>query len=518
MKKTSTSIFDLIHSLSMAEKKYFKMLSSLKGGDKNYLVLYDVIEKQNRYDEGAIRNTCRGQKFLRHLSVAKRRLHNSILRSLENYHNSTDINLRSQISKAGILLDKGLTDQALKLLRAAKSIAYQHEHWELLMEILIMERIPYSAQELLKMSHLNEEIKTVLKKLNNIDDYRTLHYKITRKIHEAEPMRTKKEQVFITKLMRHPLLRNLKQASCAEAKATYYEVWSLYYFFKRDFIRGYELSKEQCKFIETHSHQLRDYGKRYLFGLNMSVIFIGYLLSVNHNLYEEMQILLNKIRAYPIASHSLKISYWSNSYINELNAFMRTGDFEKVFPVIKAIEANNDFLNKDPAVSPIILYYNIAYMLFGAGSYNKALFWTQKIVEQPEGAFRHDVYAAARILFLLIHYEIHKDAQLLKSLQRSTLYLLSKQNRLFKLEKALMNCLHQVMKVSIDKHERILAFHVLKTTLLKLMKDPLEKVAMEEFDFLSWVESKIQHKTFEDVVKEKSKQLFRISRGALKKV
>ncbi|MBI4946422.1 MAG: hypothetical protein HY840_08480, partial [Bacteroidetes bacterium] len=51
---------------------------------------------------------------------------------------------------------------------------------------------------------------------------------------------------------------------------------------------------------------------------------------------------------------------------------------------------------------------------------------------------------------------------------------------------------------------RSAAFQELKTSLLKLMKNPMEKATMEEFDFMSWVESKIQNKTFAEVVRQKA--------------
>ncbi|MBI4945595.1 MAG: hypothetical protein HY840_04245 [Bacteroidetes bacterium] len=500
MKNTSTALFDLIYSLAMAEKKYFKLFSSLQGGDKSYLKLYDAIVKQGVYNEDAIRIACRGEKFLRHLSVAKRRLHTNILRSLENYHSSADINLRSRLSKAEVLLGKGLTAQAMKLLRETKLIAYHHERWELLMEILGMERTPYSAVELLKIPHLNEEMKAVLEKLSNIDDYRTLHYKIILRIQQAEPMRAKMESSRVEKLMRHPLLRNSKQASCAEAKAYYYEIWSFYFLFKRDLIRGYKISKEQCDFVETHLHQLRDPGKKHLFALNMSVIFIGFLLPRNRSLYGEMQEALQKIRSYPLTTPALP-KFWVSSYINELNMFMLMGDFEKVFPALKAIEENKDMLNQASAVTKINLYYNIAYMLFGAGSYNKALLWLSKIIDHSEEELRKDTQANARILSLLVHYELHKDEQFLDSLKRSALHFLSTHQRLFKLEKALMHCLNQIMGKLISRKKQSDALQELKTSLLKLMKNPLEKAAMENLDFLSWVESKIQNKTFAEVVK-----------------
>ncbi|MBI4946230.1 MAG: hypothetical protein HY840_07495 [Bacteroidetes bacterium] len=504
MKKTSTALFELIHSLTMAEKKYFKMFSSFKGGDKSYLRLYDAIEKQGSYNEEAIHATCRGQNFLRHISVAKRRLHANILRSLENYHTSADINLRSQLNKSEILLRKGLSDQALKLLKTAKPLSYQHEKWGLLIELLDMERILYVA-ELRDMSHLNQEKKAVLEKLSNVHEYQTIHHEITRMVYKAGPLRTKKELLLVSKLMRHPLLRNSKQALCAEAKTYYYEIWSQYYRFKRDAIKGYHTSKEHCEFIKTHFHQLKDPGKRHLFALNSIVIFIGYLLPFKRSLYGEMQEVLKKLRSYPPITNAL-VTFWVASYVNELNALMQIGDFEKVIPVIKAIEENQDLLSQMPSSLRNSIYYNIAYMNFGADRYNEALRWLQ-IIDWSAGIFRQDVQASARLLSLLTHYELHKDEQLLNSLKRSTLHFLSTRHRLFKVEEALMHCLHQIMGKAISKKERSTAFQEFKTTLLKLRKNPIEKIAMEDFDFLSWVESKIQNKTFAEIVRKKVKRI-----------
>ncbi|MBI4945971.1 MAG: hypothetical protein HY840_06180 [Bacteroidetes bacterium] len=507
MKKAGAELFELIHSLGKAEKRYFRMFSSsMQGGNKSYLKLYDAMEKQGAYNEVAIRSACRGHDFLKHLSVTNSRLYNTILRTLENYHRGADINLHNQLRKAEILLGKGLTAHALKLLKTAKAIAYEQEQWELLMKLLIMERIPYAATNLPKMLHLNEEMEVVLKKLNNINDYRKIHHRMIQMGHEVGPMRTSKELLLIKQLMRHPLVRDSNQASCAESKAYYYEIWSLYYRFKRDPAKGYAISKEQCDFIETHLHRLRDPEKRYLFALNISVIFMGYLLSVNRGLYGEMQKALQKIRSYPIASPAVKATFWGNSYVNELNAFMRIGDFAKIFPALKEIEENKDLLNQVPAVNKINLHYNIAYLLFGAGSYNEALHWVRKIIDQPINILRQDTQAFARILNLLLHYELHKDEELLDSLKRSTLHFLSTRHRLFKVEEALMHCLHQVTGKTISGKKHRDAFRELKISLLKLMKDQMEKAALEDFDFLSWVESKIENKTFAEVVRQKAER------------
>ena len=57
----------------------------------------------------------------------------------------------------------------------------------------------------------------------------------------------------------------------------------------------------------------------------------------------------------------------------------------------------------------------------------------------------------------------------------------------------------------ISKEKQILAFRKLKTELEEIVKDPFEKRALEYFDFISWLESKIDNRPFAEVVREKAK-------------
>ena len=75
--KPSTELFSLIKSLTKSEKRFFKLNSSLQSGDKNYLKLFDYIEKQNSYNEEKLKNNFKGEKFILHLPSEKNHLYKS---------------------------------------------------------------------------------------------------------------------------------------------------------------------------------------------------------------------------------------------------------------------------------------------------------------------------------------------------------------------------------------------------------------------------------------------------------
>ena len=88
------SLFELIKSLSASEKRYFK--GSIPGGNepRNYMRLFDAIDKMHTYDEREIKRRFRGDKFINQIHVMKIYLHDSIMKSLRNYHSATSSSLK----------------------------------------------------------------------------------------------------------------------------------------------------------------------------------------------------------------------------------------------------------------------------------------------------------------------------------------------------------------------------------------------------------------------------------------
>ena len=124
---SSLLLFDLVKSMTMSEKRYFK-INSLKhviGESNDYIHLFNAIEKQNKYNENALLKC----DFVKNLSQEKNYLYRLILKSLNAYH--SDLNAKSRVlsllHQIEVLYHKGLYDQALKLVKKAKKITKEHE-------------------------------------------------------------------------------------------------------------------------------------------------------------------------------------------------------------------------------------------------------------------------------------------------------------------------------------------------------------------------------------------------------
>src|SRR5690349_13396234 len=90
---SSDSIFELIKTMTPAEKGYFKKQASFQSADDQhtYIKLFNIIDKQGKYDEGKILKRFEGHRLANNLSAAKNYLYKAILKSLRTYHANTSI-------------------------------------------------------------------------------------------------------------------------------------------------------------------------------------------------------------------------------------------------------------------------------------------------------------------------------------------------------------------------------------------------------------------------------------------
>ena len=113
----SDELFKLIHTLSKNEKRFFKLYCSLRPGEKTYLLLFDVIEKQESYNE------IKAKKIIKdNFPAVKNYLLNLIVKTLSIYHDnfSDDIEIRNLLNSVELLYYKGLYKQASRFLERTK--------------------------------------------------------------------------------------------------------------------------------------------------------------------------------------------------------------------------------------------------------------------------------------------------------------------------------------------------------------------------------------------------------------
>ena len=149
----------------------------------------------------------------------------------------------------------------------------------------------------------------------------------------------------------------------------------------------------------------------------------------------------------------------------------------------------------------LIFYYNISRAYFGSGDYKRALKYINLVLNNKETGLREDVYSFARLVNLLIHYELG-NYDLLDYTIKSTKRSVAKNQKNYKFETVFLKDFKKLLKVK-DADNLKQNFIGFKAELVEVMKDPFEQTANKYFNFIAWLESKIENSSFEKVVKSK---------------
>ncbi|HVZ41599.1 MAG TPA: hypothetical protein VHI13_20130 [Candidatus Kapabacteria bacterium] len=177
--KRPNDLFRLIKSMSKAEKRYFKLYASkhIESERNNSVRLFDAIDAQAAYDQESIRRRFAGERFSRQLAVQKNYLYRVILKSLRAFHAeaSPAIRIGEMMHTVEILANRGLYDQCVEILSAARHLALEHEEYALALKVQELEgRVAYSINDTGRLHHLQSEQDELTGLMANIADYRRL--------------------------------------------------------------------------------------------------------------------------------------------------------------------------------------------------------------------------------------------------------------------------------------------------------------------------------------------------------
>ena len=503
--KPLDDLFQLIKSLTKSEKRYFKLINSKKSGEKNnYIRLFDAIDKQKDYNEEKIKKQFSGTAFIKYLPSEKQYLYNLILKSLDLFyaHSTEEKHLEELMHYTEILFIKGLYQQSKKVADKAMKMALADEMYPQVIklfqhQIKLINQVSVSLDEMkigFAEAHAGSElaIKNLINLGNFYDLYSQMYYLMKK---DGEIIRKDSELKEFEKILKAPLMENEAQALSFKSKQLYYFIKSIYYFVKNDFENAYIVHKKLLDMYGSYP------GKEQQF-VDSAQLSNMCELCIRMKNYKEFWQYHNRLKELPARTMLEKSRKFYR--VNDLLLWMytQTGKFDEGVDLINTFQSEfkvyEHHVNKPRMIG---FYYHIAYSYFGAGDFKNSLVWVNKILNDSKADLRRDFLCFARILNLIIHFEL-KNNVLLEHIIKSTHHFLFKRERLYKIEAILLKFLKRISIIS-DNVQVMDLFKGLHNELSHLLKDPYEKTAFEYFDLISWVKSKIQEKDFGEMSRSK---------------
>lgn len=507
--KTSEALYELIHSLTKNEKRYFKMYcSGLSGRDgSNYLLLFEALERQKEYDGEALKRSLKKPSLVKNLSSEKNYLFNLILDSLLAYHKEQpEHKIRIMMSKAQMLYDKSLVKASYKLLMSAKKLAETYEKQSLMFDILSLQsrHFLHVTDVGLLENCVDEEYK-LAQEIINVNRYNYILTQLINSFTGTSYLRKADQLEHSDRIMQDELMQDESKALSLPAKIMFHHIWLYYYHAIGIPGNVLEINRKLLKLFEDNF----DYTSVHLNDLlGVLANFISH--AVAGGSYNDITEVMQRLDEFPqkYGRHLSPVVHdnYRQLYLETVTKISRrTGEFERTIALLdemKAMVSNSRVLKLHRRQT---VGFNTSLALFAASRYKEALrllqevFNMQNVSEQGAYAF----FIQAVFLRLMIHYEQGS----FDVLEEHTTWLrnfLIKQNKLNRTEDELLKLFAALPQCPSAKAREQL-FREVWRQMQELSGNKFEHSFHRALEFIyHWLEAKVGSRPFSDVARKLS--------------
>lgn len=505
----SDNLFHLIKALSKGEKRFFKLYVSRLNNkeDKKFILLFDAIEKQKKYNEDKI--LAREKRFnSKQFSNLKAHLYYQLLKCLRlnNTSKIEDIEITELVDYARVLYNKCLYKECIKMIDKAKRMALENDRSVLLLEILKIEKlvIPKTLdvgnEE--RVNLIIEETAHVTESIKNINEFSNISLKLNSYYVQLGFNRSKRDLEKVTHFFKTSLPTYDIQSLTFHEKLYLYSAYVGYYFFIQDFKNGYRYANKWVNLFEVQPEMKKHKLEMYIKALNSLLAVQNKLYKYNEFAETQKKLIAIKRDKNLILTENINLNLFKAIYVHEINRHFMLGEFKSGTRIVAALETElNKFIPKLDKHSLLLFYYKIACLYFGSGNYKTAVNWLNKIINEKEINLREDLHSFSRILSVICHFELGND-DLVESNIKSTYRYFTKKGDLTIYQKHILDFLKRILKDSREK-SILKGFTLLKQQMISLENNKFEKRAFLYLDIISWLESKIEKRSVQEIVKEK---------------
>lgn len=435
-----SSLVKLINSLSGSEKRYFKLQSKIQGGNKEYLVLFELIDTHDHLDINSLKQEFRKRSPQGSWENTCIYLSNMLLDSLVKAKKEKDIffDLLHQLQEIKILKERSLEQEAFRMIKKVQQKAAQFQlHWieyychRYELNYYADNNFPdLSDNELIKIQMKG---KDVLKSLNHIHDHYSLYELLKYRQINAGKIVSEEGKKKLNDLM-------LSEMVLVAGKSKSFASQKLHLLFQSFFFTDIGDYSSALKSF----YQLNDLmEKNEAFVDNPPLDYLEALVGIIdsfrmlHN-KTEVSYYLNKLKnldqkAYPEYFRYLVRKTFS---IQQMVVLLDEGKLEEARQFLTTISAdvfdNYSMVDEEKQIE---LYFYSSLVYFRLADFRKAHLYIREIMNKLKLPEQLLVSKAIRLLNILIYYEKGELVHLEYEIRSYKRYFL--QSRLLKIEKTI---------------------------------------------------------------------------------
>jgi hypothetical protein len=518
-KRSTDELFQLIQSLSKAEKRNFKLFANRNSnvGNPKTVLLFDLMSRMEEYDDDSV---FKKKQQLRNTQLPnlKAALYRQILASIRVLREFGNIEsqLNEQLDHARILYQKALFGQCLRMLARVKEQAKTYHQLTYWLQAIIFEK-EIELQHITRSQPgraeaLAAEVNELTTNLVRIGELSNLSLELYSWYIRYGHARDESD-VLALKAQFDARFEQLSEGNIPKdlffARMYLYQSRCWFTFIVQDFPLHFRNAQRWVDLFDQFPKMKRVEPIAYIKGLHS--------LLLSHMMLQktaEYRAVLTEFEAFAqseVAFENDNVAIQTFIYLNidRINFHFMCGTFTEGLALVPEIErilqAHETQIDRH---RELIFYYKIASLYFGSGNPSKAIDYLHRIINgRPD--LRTDLQCYARLLQLISHYELigHQPDKIgfLESLLKSVFRFMGGMNNLGKVEMAIFDFIRHSFTLDSPTKVRI-GFIQLREQLLQCRENHFERRSFMYLDIISWLESKIEGVAVQDIIQRKFRQ------------
>jgi hypothetical protein len=512
--RTTDALFQLIQSLTKAEKKNFKLFmtrnisrSEVRSSADALKVVrvFEAFDKMEQYDDEILLKKNPDIKR-QQVSNLKAHLYKQILLSLRLLKDADniDIQLHEQMDFARILYNKGLYLQSLRVLDKLKDTAREYHQitylqqaifFEKKIEALYITRSMQDRAERLADESIDVQVRIgVIGQLSNLS--LLLYSWYIKHGHARNPDDIAEVDAFFGE---HIPPEALYEQGFYE-RLYVYQAYCWLHFIKQNYVQYFRYTKKWIALFDEYPAMKEVETGWYIKGLHN---LLGAYFDVQR--IQEMKHIIEEFRAFAETdivrtNENYRVLSFVYIHLATINVHFSEGTFTQgtalIPPIESQLEEYRRYLDEHRI---LVFYYKFASMYFGSGDNVRAIEYLNRIIHSNTD-LRTDLQCYARLLHLIAHYELG-NMDVVEHQIKSVYRFMASMKNIGPVERALFEFLRASFHVD-SRHLRS-AFQELAEKLSALYENPFAQRSRSYLDVVSWLESKTKHIPVEQIIQEK---------------
>ena len=409
--KKGDKVFELVQSMSMAEKRYFKIFANRHtiGEQNNYITLFDLIEGMDTADTRSLAVQLEEHGIsAKHISSDKNYLYNLILRGLSSFYagKTVSLKIKEQLHQVEILYDRGLYDHCLNILKKAKTQAQKYQLYPLLIDISTWaQKSLNQLGKTTKAAKSLNETMAYMADMDNTNAFLLLFYRMLDLEKKIPQARTPKEFEELEAFISHPFMQKESIPRSFQAKLYYWWIYAKYYFCINDKDNELVANEHVLSLMDVQDGFLEEFPEDYL-------EVYARVLNLKTGLKDEIFYpALKYFRSFPDrlkkSRRSLEGRVQILSYKIELYRLLTQRRYDEAAQLIPEVEKIFDRMQKRLSVEEsMIMKYFFAYTNMARGAYKESLTHINSILNNFKYQDQPAYYACTELINLAVHYHL----------------------------------------------------------------------------------------------------------------